>query len=74
MTFEYDKKMGNQIRLIREQKELSQEELSAQLQVEDCDITRSGLAKIETGLRHIYSHEIKAFRKILNVSYEDLFV
>lgn len=74
MTFEYDKKMGRQIRKLREERKLPQEQLAILLQLQGCDITRSALAKIEYGARHIYSHEIKAFQEVLNVPFEELFV
>ena len=53
---------------------LSQEQVSAQMQVHDCDVTRSALAKIEAGQRHIYPDELKALKEILSVSYDELFV
>lgn len=55
-------------------KNLSQEQVSAQMQVHDCDVTRSALAKIEAGQRHIYPDELKALKEILSVSYDELFV
>ena len=67
------KKIGNKIRSIREKRKITQEELSAKLQVRGCDITRSALAKIEVGQRHIYPDEIRHFKEILNVEYDDLF-
>ena len=55
-------------------RKITQEELSAKLQVRGCDdITRSALAKIEVGQRHIYPDEIRHFKEILNVEYDDLF-
>ena len=48
--------------------------MSAQLQVRGCDVTRSALAKIEVGQRHIYPDELKALRDIFHVPYEALFV
>ena len=49
-------------------------ELSARLQVAGCDLTRSALAKIEVGQRHLYPDEIKALKTALGVGYEELFV
>jgi|GEM_PF-6763492 len=46
MQFAYDRQMGQKIRLLREERGLSQEQLSARLQTLGCDITRSALAKI----------------------------
>ena len=70
----YDKAMGQNIRRLRMERGMSQEQLSARLQVRGCDITRSGLAKIEVGQRHIYADEIRLLREILSVSYDELFV
>ena len=46
--------------------------LSAKLQIEGCDITRSALAKIEVGQRHLYPDEIILIRKILKVSFDEI--
>lgn len=69
----YEKKIGNKIRSIREKQKMTQEELSAKLQVRGCDITRSALAKIEVGQRHIYPDEIRHIKEILNVKFDELF-
>ena len=74
MNIEYEKMLGQNIRRLRMQKNLSQEQLSAQLQVRGCDVTRSALAKIELGQRHIYPDELKFLRELLGVSYDELFV
>ena len=74
MNIEYEKAVGQNIRRLRMQKKLSQEQLSAQLQVRGCDITRSALAKIEVGQRHIYPYELNLLHELLNVPYDELFV
>ena len=74
MDFSYDKQMGSRIRLLREARHLTQEQLAAKLQVQGCDITRSAQAKIEVGQRHLYAREIKLLHEILQVPYDDLFV
>ena len=68
-----EKKVGNNIRRIREAKGMTQEMLAAKLQLNGCDITRSAIAKIEVGQRHLYPDEIILIRKILNTSYEEVF-
>lgn len=73
MNINYEKQIGENIRKIRINSGLTQEQLSAKLQVYGCDITRSALAKIEVGQRHIYPDEIKAIKEILNVPYENIF-
>ena len=74
MDQEYEKALGRNIRALRQKEGLSQEQLAARLQVNGCDITRSALAKMEVGQRHIYPDELKLLREILNVSYDELFV
>ena len=72
MNAMFEKEIGQRIRCFREKKKLTQEQLSAQMQVNGCDITRSALAKIEVGQRHIYPDEIQLFVKLLNITYSDL--
>ena len=72
MNKEYEKRVGINIRTLREKAGLTQEQLSARLQVSGCDITRSAVAKIEVGQRHIYPDEIKLLKEILNVDYSDI--
>lgn len=74
MNTTYEKAIGQKIRTLRKKAGLSQEQLSAKLQVSGCDITRSTLAKIEVGQRHIYPDEIRLLHLILQVPYEDIFV
>ena len=74
MDSEYERTIGQNIRRLRMERGLSQEQVSAQLQVRGCDITRSALAKIEVGQRHIYPDELKLLREIFDVTYDELFV
>lgn len=66
-------KVGNNIRKIREAAGMTQDVLAAKLQLNGCDITRSAVAKIEVGQRHLYPDEIILIRKILNTSFDDIF-
>ena len=74
MNYEYSKAIGRNIHVIRRSKGLTQEQLSAKLQVIGSDITRSALAKIEVGQRHLYPDELKALKIVLGIPYDDLFV
>lgn len=74
MNYEYSKAIGRNIRALRQTKGFTQEQLSAKLQVIGCDITRSALAKMEVGQRHLYPDELKALTIVLEIEYEDLFV
>ncbi len=73
MDKEVEKKIGNNIRALREREGITQDLLATKLQILGCDITRSALAKIEVGQRHLYPDEIICIKKILNVSYDEIF-
>lgn len=73
MNKEIERKVGQNIRRIREAKGMTQDILSAKLQLAGCDITRSAVAKIEVGQRHLYPDEIILIRRILNTSFEAIF-
>ena len=73
MNAEIEKKIGQNVRKLRENANLTQEMLSARLQTMGCDITRSALAKIEAGQRHLYPDEIIFLKEILKVSYDEIF-
>ena len=68
-----EKAVGNNIRILRESRDMTQEQLAAKLQVNGCDITRSAVAKIEVGQRHLYPDEIILIKEILSISYDDIF-
>ena len=72
LNAEYEKRVGAKIRHYREMRGLTQEQVSAQMQTNGCDVTRSALAKIEVGQRHIYVDELRILKKILKVEYDNL--
>ena len=73
MNHETEVRIGSNIRELREKAKLTQEQLSARLQVSGCDITRSALAKIEVGQRHLYPDEIILLKNLLNTTYDEIF-
>ena len=73
MNAEIEKRIGNNIRALRERAKMTQEILAAKLQLRGCDITRSAIAKIEVGQRHLYPDEIVLIKEILSVTYEEIF-
>ena len=68
-----EKKIGNNIRKLRERAGLTQEHVAAKLQINGCDITRSAVAKIEVGQRHLYPDEIVLLKTILSATYDEIF-
>lgn len=73
MNSAIEKRIGNNIRRLRKNAGITQEQLAARMQINGCDITRSMIAKIEVGQRHIYPDELMLIKKILNVEYNDIF-
>lgn len=73
MNINVEKKIGKNIRYLREKAGMTQDALATKLQLLGCDITRSAVAKIEVGQRHLYPDEIILLKEILNVEYEQLF-
>ncbi|MGN0620047.1 MAG: helix-turn-helix domain-containing protein [Ruminiclostridium sp.] len=73
MNKNIEAKVGSNIRSLREKRGMTQEVLSARLQVLGCDITRSAIAKIEVGQRHLCPDEIILIKQILGVSYDEIF-
>ena len=73
MNAEIEKKIGKNIRVLRERAGLTQEQVAAKLQTNGCDITRSAVAKIEVGQRHLYPDEIILLKDILGTTYEEIF-
>lgn len=73
MNATIEKIIGQNIKALREKNNMTQEILAAKLQLEGCDITRSAVAKIEVGQRHLYADEIVLIKRILNADYDDIF-
>ena len=73
MNKEIEFRIGQNIRNIREKQNMTQETLAAKLQINGCDITRSAVAKIEVGQRHLYPDEIILIKEILKTNFESIF-
>lgn len=73
MNKEIELRVGMNVRNLRESKDMTQDQLAVKLQLSGCDITRSAVAKIEVGQRHLYPDEIILIKQILKVRYEDIF-
>ena len=73
MNKDTELKIGQNIKDAREKAKMTQDVLAAKLQLRGCDITRSALAKIEVGQRHLYPDEILHIKEILNVDFESIF-
>ena len=68
-----DRNMGDNLRRLRNNHDISQEKLCAELQRRGCDIGRSTYAKYEAGELNIRASVIIELKKIYNCSYDDFF-
>lgn len=73
MNAEIEKRIGKNIRNLRENAKITQDQLATKLQLRGCDITRSAVAKIEVGQRHLYPDEILLIKEILNTDFDRIF-
>ena len=73
MNASVEKRIGQNLRQLRERAGLTQDAVAAGLQLRGCDITRSAVAKLEVGQRHLYPDEVILLREILKASYEEIF-
>jgi len=65
--------VGPQVRELREQQELTQEELVARCNLLDWDISRSTLAKIESQVRRVTDEEVSLLSQVLKVDINELY-
>lgn len=65
--------MGDNLRRLRNEHNISQEKLCAELQRRGCDIGRSTYAKYEAGELNIRASVIIELKKIYNCTYDDFF-
>ena len=64
---------GKNIKKIRKEQKVTQDELCARMRVMGYQISRSDISKLENGKKFITDFELLGFSKALNVSILDLF-
>lgn len=64
--------IGSNIKRIRKERGLGQTELVKMLQLNNVDITRETLVKIEGGRQHIKLEQLREIKEILQVDFENL--
>ena len=65
--------VGKNVKKIRENRGWTQEQLVAKCNLNDWQISRSTLAKIESNVRRVTDIEVQKLSLALNVSIDDLF-
>ncbi len=69
-----DLNIGDNIRRLRLEHDISQEKLCAELQRRGCDIGRSTYAKYENGELNVRVSVLVELRKIYGCAYDDFFL
>lgn len=64
--------IGQNIRRIRKEKKIRQTELVLLMQLENVNTTREALVKIERGIQHIQASQLRAIKKALDTTYDEL--
>ncbi len=65
--------LGRNIREARLAMGIGQTELVRLLDLQGVPITRESLVKIERGIQHVQVKQLKAIKKVLGITYEQLF-
>ena len=65
--------IGPQVRKLRDRRGWSQEQLAAKLQLDGLDISRTALAKIESGKQGVLDFQVLYFRRVLKADSDDLY-
>ena len=68
-----DRNIGAKVKYYRNKLGLTQKDLAAQLQVNNCDITETMVGQIEIGYRAVSVFEIDKLVEVLHVDYNALF-
>ena len=68
-----DRNMGDNLKRLRSNHNISQEKLCAELQRRGCDIGRTTYAKYEAGQLNIRASVLIELRNIYNCSYDEFF-
>ena len=68
-----DRRIGDNLRKLRDAHDISQEKLCAELQRRGCDIARSCYAKYESGELNVRISVLIELKKIYKCSFDDFF-
>ena len=63
---------GANVRRLREQKKMSQDQLAAKLQTEGLSVNQNSISRIETGKRIVADFELKALVRVLGTEVDAL--
>ncbi len=65
--------IGHNIRRVRKEKGIGQTELVRKLQLQNVQMTRETLVKIEREVQHITASQLRGIKEVLQTTYDELF-
>jgi transcriptional regulator with XRE-family HTH domain len=65
-------RIGSNIRALRKARKIGQTDLVRMVQLQDVDLTRETLVKIERGIQHLQASQLRAIRDALETTYDEL--
>lgn len=65
---------GQNVRKLREEKKMSQDQLAAKLQTAGLGVNQNSISRIETGKRIVADYELKILAQVLNVPVDILLI
>lgn len=68
-----DRRIGDNLRILRDKHDISQEKLCEELQRRGCDIGRTTYAKYESGELNVRISVLLELKKIYGCTFEDFF-
>lgn len=68
-----DLSIGNNLRILRKKRKLTQNDVCAQMAQVGRPMLQSTYAQIESGSRNIFVSDLIALKRVLRADYEDLF-
>ena len=68
-----DRRIGDNLRILRDKHDISQEKLCEELQRKGCDIGRTTYAKYESGELNVRISVLLELKKIYGCTFEDFF-
>lgn len=73
IDYTYQNLIGNQVKKLRLEKHMSQQELSERLETYAIYVCRGSISRIETRERTVTDYELQAIAKVFEVSIHELF-
>ena len=69
----HDLNLGHNLRALRKRSGMTQDQVTATMQLKGFSMTRSGYSKIECGISNVSMQEILALKELYHAEFEEIF-